>query len=621
MHYPFAAIVGQEDMKLALLLNGINPGIGGVLISGVKGSGKSSASRGLAGLLPPIRANANCAFSCAPGDLCGECGDVQIEEMPTPFVSLPLGATEDRVLGSIDLEKAVRRGEKRLDPGLLARANGGILYLDEVNLLPDHLVDILLDVAASGVNRVEREGISVRHPARFILIGTMNPEEGELRPQLLDRFGLSVRAGNIADPAMRSEVVRRAIAFERDPDAFAGQWSAESATLREKIRRARERLPDIVIPDAIAEGISELCCRENVEGLRADIVIRKSAMTLAAWEGRTAAGPEDIARVREFALAHRRGDPPQPPPPPPPNPKERPKERPQEQLENSPPPQEDGLRRFDPQSEGPIRIPQPEARIRRSQNAPGGRGGFEQTGSRLGPYVRARMPKGKPSDLALDATLRAAVLRGGSKNPDAPGISIQPGDIRVKVRKPPLRRLYLFVLDASRSMGARRRMELTKGVLLGLLDEAYQKRDEVGLIVFQGTEARLILPPTRSVRRVQQSVRELPTGGKTPLAQGLRMAGEALLHSRRRHPGILPSVVLVSDGRPTAGIGGLDPIRSAERELHHLSQAGADLLFVDTEEGHLRLGMMGTWARGLNVPCLTLEELRPGRIRRLLDAA
>ncbi len=616
MHYPFSAIVGQERMKLALILNGVNPNIGGVLISGVKGSGKSSASRGLADLLPPIRGNGNCPYSCAPEDLCEECEDVQIGEMPTPFVSLPLGATEDRVLGTIDLEKAIRRGEKQFDPGLLARVNGGILYVDEVNLLPDHLVDILLDVAVSGVNRVEREGISVHHPARFILVGTMNPEEGELRPQLLDRFGLSVGVHNLADPAERSEVVRRAIAFEADPAGFAREWAGEQTALGERVLRARAILPEVRIPDETASEISLLCCREHVEGMRADIIIRKAAMAHAAWEEQSTAGAEDVERVMEFALAHRRCDPPEPPPPPPPPPP-RPKERP----ENSNPRPQDGLSQFQPRPEDSLHIPKPEASANRRQTSPGGSVGTEQSGSRQGPYVRARIIREKGPDLALDATLRAAALRGEKEIPGDTVLRIRPEDFRAKIRKPSYRRLFLFVLDASRSMGARRRMEATKGVLLGLLDEAYQKRDEVGLIVLQGREARLALPPTRSVRRVQERIRHLPVGGKTPLAQGLRLARETLALSCRRRPGLVSSIILVSDGRPTAGLGGSPPVQSAERELHHFGRTGANLLLVDTEEGYARLGMMRNWANRWDFPCVSLEELRPGKIRRLLDAA
>jgi len=610
--YPFSAIVGQDEMKLALMLVGINPKIGGVLVSGVRGSGKSSAARGLANLLPPIRVNSACPFGCDPDEPCGQCSGAQVEERPTPFVPLPLGATEDRVLGTIDLEKAVRRGEKHFEPGLLARVNRGVLYVDEVNLLPDHLVDILLDVAVSGVNVVEREGISVRHPARFILIGTMNPEEGELRPQLLDRFGLSVEVKNLHDPVRRAEVARRTIVFESDPEACIRAWAGEESRLRERIVRARELLPQVAVPDEIAAEISMLCCREHVDGLRADIVIRKSAMALAASEGRTTVTREDVGRVSEFALVHRRTTPPGPPTPPPAPSAKRPETRAT--------PEPSGLTQVEALAQGPVHSPEPDARLMRRAMSAGGRGGQERTGMLRGPYVRARLPRGPVTDLALDATLRAAVMGYGSAACEDVAISIRPGDLREKVRRTPYRRLYLFVLDASRSMGAHRRMALTKGVLLGLLDEAYQKRDQVGLITFCGMEAELVLPPTRSVRRVQQRVRDLPIGGRTPLARALRLSREALVQARRRHTGLALSLILVSDGRPTVGWGGADPVRSAERELRTLLRCHADFLFVDTEQGYARIGMMREWASRWGVPCVALEDLRPERVRQLLRA-
>ncbi|MBT4095974.1 MAG: VWA domain-containing protein, partial [Nitrospinaceae bacterium] len=467
-------------------------------------------------------------------------------------------------------------------------------------------------------------------------IGTMNPDEGELRPQLLDRFGLSVGIHNLADPVARSEVVARAIDFESAPEKFIEKWTSDQNALGERIAQARRILPEVVIADNIAAGISELCCREHVEGMRADIVIRKSAMTHAAWEGRSAVTQADVERVMEFALAHRRNNPPEPPPPPPPP---RPKDRGESQSENSPenssenspespdPPREDSLSQLEAQPEGPVSIPHTEARIASHRYTPGGRAGRERPGTRQGPYVRAGAPQGKATDLALDATLRAAAIRSAAKNRDkkngfdSASLSISPEDFRVKIHKPPHRRLFLFVLDASRSMGARRRMEVTKGMLLGLLDEAYQKRDEVGLIVMQGAGANLVLPPTRSVRRVQAQVRDLPVGGRTPLAHGLRLARETLVQSERRQPGVSPSLILVSDGRPTLGIGDIPPIQAAERELAIFSQSRTDLLLVDTEAGQVRLGMMPEWGRRWNFSCAALDELRPGSVRRLLNAA
>ncbi|HMC63930.1 MAG TPA: ATP-binding protein, partial [Gemmataceae bacterium] len=315
-HFPFSAIVGQETLKRALLLSVIQPTLGGVLIRGTKGVAKSTAVRALAGLLPPIEAVAGCPFQRAPGEVVLDWPmptDVPVVARPVPLVELPLGATEDRLLGSLHLEKALR-GERAFEPGLLAAANRGILYVDEVNLLPDHLVDILLDAAASGIHRVEREGLSLCHPARFVLIGTMNPEEGDLRPQLLDRFGLVADVKDLTDPADRAEAVRRRLAFEARPERFAVEWQAADAAEAERIVQAQRLLPEVRVPEAILQAAIERCVAAAVEGLRADLTLCRAASAWAAYHGRTEPGPEDLDAIAELALAHRRTRPPEPPP-------------------------------------------------------------------------------------------------------------------------------------------------------------------------------------------------------------------------------------------------------------------------------------------------------------------
>ena len=612
IEFPFSAIVGQETMKLALLLGAVNPRIGGVLISGARGSGKSRAARALAGLLPPIRSSRDCRYACDPAEPCGECDSTKVEDRSTPFVSLPIGATEDRVLGTIDLESAVRRGEKRFEPGLLARAHRGVLYVDEVNLLPDHLVDVLLDVAASGVNVVEREGVSLKHPSRFLLVGTMNPDEGELRPQLLDRFSLFVTAENVEDPSERAEIARRVVEFEADPEAFAGRFSVPEARLRERIVEARRLLPEVAVPDHIEREIATLCCRERVEGLRADIVIRKAAAALAAWERREAATDDDVERVAELALAHRRREPPEPSEPPPAPPPTTPPDR----SDGSPRDRPEAMSSFEPSRHGSVRSPESALRPPRRAFTPGGRRGRERSGILRGPYARARLARGPIRELALDATLRAAALRAAG----GPPIEVRAPDLREKVRQAPLMQLVVFVVDASRSMAARRRMSVAKGALLGLLDEAYRKRDSVALVVCRGTHAALVLPPTRSIRSAQEAVRKLAIGGRTPLAHGLRLARESLAFVRRRRPDLAQAIVLVSDGRPTAGLGGLDPVRATERELSALARSETRALLVDTEEGALRLGLMRRWARRWTLPAIDLDDLSAGRVRRLLGS-
>lgn len=308
--FPFSAIVGQDDMKLALLLAAVDRTLGGVMVFGDRGSGKTTAVRGLAALLPPLKVIAGCRFNCEPDTPCEACTGVcrhsgKTGEAPAPVVDLPLGATEDRVVGALDLERALTLGEKAFEPGLLARANRGFLYIDEVNLLEDHLVDLLLDVAQSGENVVEREGLSIRHPARFVLVGSGNPEEGELRPQLLDRFGLSVEVTTPDRLADRVEVVKRRDAFDRNPTAFVALWKAKDAAVRRKIKAAQARIGEIVVPDAVLEQGSRLCMAVGADGLRGELTLLRASRALAALEGRNAVTDADLRKIAPMALRHR----------------------------------------------------------------------------------------------------------------------------------------------------------------------------------------------------------------------------------------------------------------------------------------------------------------------------
>ena len=312
--FPFSAIVGQDEMKLAILAVATDPSIGGVLVFGDRGTGKSTAVRALAALLPPIEVVADCPYGCDPagsGRLCEACAarpsgrKPASRKVPVPVVDLPLGATEDRVVGALDLEKALSQGVKAFEPGLLARANRGFLYIDEVNLLEDHLVDLLIDVAASGENVVEREGLSVRHPARFVLVGSGNPEEGELRPQLLDRFGLSLEVATPRELADRVEVVRRRDAYERDPEGFAAQWHKQDDKVRRQLQRARKLLPEVVVPDAIRERAARLCQALGTDGLRGDLTLMRAARALAALDGARTVSLDHLRRMAAPALRHR----------------------------------------------------------------------------------------------------------------------------------------------------------------------------------------------------------------------------------------------------------------------------------------------------------------------------
>jgi magnesium chelatase subunit I len=314
--FPFSAIVGQEEMKRAILIAAVDPSVGGVLVFGDRGTGKSTAVRALAALLPAMTVVAACPYHCdpvAPPTGCAECperrpaggGAPKTEKRPVPVVDLPLGATEDRVVGALDLERALSQGVKAFEPGLLARAHRGFLYIDEVNLLEDHLVDLLIDVAASGENVVEREGLSVRHPARFVLVGSGNPEEGELRPQLLDRFGLSVDVRTPTDLATRIEVIRRRDAFERDPAAFTERWRREDERTRRQLVAARKRLPDTQVPDAVLERAAQLCLALGTDGLRGELTLMRAARALAAFEGDAVTTTEHLRRIAPPALRHR----------------------------------------------------------------------------------------------------------------------------------------------------------------------------------------------------------------------------------------------------------------------------------------------------------------------------
>ncbi len=319
--FPFSAIVGQDEMKRAILVTAVDPSVGGVLILGDRGTGKSTAVRALAALLPPIRATRGCAYHCDPARpsmSCAACREAgwsrnapgesracDVDLIPVPVVDLPLGATEDRVVGALDLEKALSHGQKSFEPGLLARANRGFLYIDEVNLLEDHLVDLLIDVAASGENVVEREGLSVRHPARFVLVGSGNPEEGELRPQLLDRFGLSVDVRTPADIPTRVEVIKRRDAYERKPDAFCAQWKPEEAKIRQQIETARKRVNDLAVPDEMLERAAALCMHLGTDGLRGELTLLRAARAWAALQGHNTVDIEDLRAVAPSALRHR----------------------------------------------------------------------------------------------------------------------------------------------------------------------------------------------------------------------------------------------------------------------------------------------------------------------------
>jgi magnesium chelatase subunit D len=608
--YPFAALVGQERLKQALILNAINPLIGGVLIRGEKGTAKSTAARGLAELLPPIAMVAGCPFHChpeLPELMCDACRRRQEQgevlprrDRPMPVVDLPLGTTEDRLLGTIDLEKAIKSGEKHFEPGLLAAANRGILYVDEVNLLDDHLVDVLLDAAAMGVNVVEREGISFIHPARFILIGTMNPEEGELRPQLLDRFGLCVEVTGLHNLEARMAVVERRLAFEADPDGFAAAWQGEQDSIRQAILRARERLPQVNFSPELLRLITAICVDQGVDGHRADIFMLKVAQTLAAYRGREDLTPEEVREAAVLVLPHRL--------------RRKPfsesamdetrleetfrkhaQDLAERRVQESPQPQPrnaaaevgeevalSGEVTVAPGATFPVQ-PLDLPPDRQAQKAPGTRT-RTRSEDNTGRYVRPTLFKPAVPDLALDATLRAAAPFQAIRERGNLALAIQAPDLRYKVREKRIGRHILFVVDASGSMGADERMAETKAAILSLLLDAYQKRERVGLIVFRGASARVALPFTHSVEMAQRHLTHLPTGGKTPLPHALHLAKELLQKEKARHPRDAFLLVLITDGRANLSLAkGRSPMEEVKELAGQLGALGINALVLDTE--------------------------------------
>ncbi len=610
---PFTSIVGQEEMKNALILNAINPRIGGVLIRGDKGTAKSTAVRALANLLEEIPVVDDCPFNCDPyhpEEMCGLCyekdqaGQIKVTRRRTPVIDLPLGATEDRVVGSLDVERAIKEGIKALEPGILAAANRGILYIDEINLLDDHVADVLLDAAASGVNVVEREGVSVAHPSRFMLVGTMNPEEGELRPQLLDRFGLQVNVAGIQDVDQRMEIARRAESFEAHPEEFAKDFKNAQEVLCSRISEARGLLESVSMDDAHLLTIASTCVDLGVKTHRAEIVISRTAKTMAAFERRMQVNDEDVKRAMELALAHRMRSRPFEPPT---LNKERLEKslnqqhqyqqqhqhqnREKQEKSNEQPEEREwkgdscpsGVKEKifqigDPIDPRQMNLPQRRDRVRRRKIF--GRRLNTLSQAQSGRYLHHRMPRdGK--DIAIDATIRAAAPYQKFR-PGKNAIRVKSQDIREKERVSKTSAVVLFVVDASGSMGAAQRMESAKGAVLSLLMESYQKRDKIGMVAFRGMEAELILPPCCSVDLAKSRLEELPTGGKTPLHAGLSRGLRLLKSEMRKNTEIKPMMVLVSDGRANVGSGG-----KVKEELMEISekarQAGVHTVVIDTE--------------------------------------
>lgn len=603
MTYPFSALVGHDRLRLALLLCAVHPEIGGVLIRGEKGTAKSTAVRGLAKVLSAVDGG--------------------------QLVELPIGATEDRVVGSLDLQKVLRDGEHAFSPGLLARAHRGVLYVDEVNLLHDHLVDVLLDAAAMGRVHVERDGVSHSHEARFVLIGTMNPEEGELRPQLLDRFGLTVDVHASRDVDVRVDVIRQRMAYEADPPGFGQRYAAADAELSRRVAAARARIDSVALLDNELRRIAALCAAFDVDGMRADLVIARTAVAHAAWRGADEVAEEDVRVAAELALPHRRRRDPFDDPGLDPGQLDDAMQQAGESVEPEPEPDPPGggqaLDSSDngvsqPNSSSSTRPSAPPSAVFRTralvvpgvgEGAPGRR---SRARNRTGTVIAPTADPDEGHGVHVFGTLLVAAGRQRAAGRVRPA----PDDVRRAVREGREGNLVIFVVDASGSMAARDRMAAVSGATLSLLRDAYQRRDKVAVVTFRQDRAELLLPPTTSVHIAGRRLARFDTGGKTPLAQGLLAARDVVVREKARDRARRSLVVVLTDGRAT---GGPDPLGRAREAAARLVAEGTAAVVVDCETSYVRLGLAEQLAGHLGGPSVRLAHLRADSLTDVVRTA
>ena len=655
--YPFSAIVGQKKMTRALIFNAICPSIGGLLIRGEKGTAKSTAVRALAYVLPEIQVVSECPFNCDPHNQEGLCPECKAKvkhgiSLPTSkrkvrVIDLPLGATEDRVLGALDLEYAIKEGKRRFTPGLLASANRGILYIDEVNLLNDHIVDIILDAAAMGINIVEREGISYMHRAEFVLIGTMNPEEGELRPQLLDRFGMCVQIEGIEDPNERVRLVKLRERFDKNSTDFIIEYQRHQNDLSQKIMRAKERLPHVQISDKMIQLCSKLSLDALVAGHRADIIMRKTALSIACYEGREEVTEKDVNEAADLVLPHRMRI-----SPPPSQHKHEEKERSREESPSDDKEEEKKKSENQNQQKAEVREEEVEERNKdesekrmstipilenvfpvgdpfkvrripmerdRTLRKGSGRRSRTRTSSKAGRYIMSTMQR-KTNDLALDATLRAAAPYQQRRRRQDVAIAIEESDIREKIREKRIGNFIVFVVDASGSMGAGKRMIETKGAILSLLLDAYQKRDKIAMVAFKGDHAEVLLPPTSSIELAHKLLEELPTGGKTPLCHGISLGYKIIQSYFRKDPNIYPLLILISDGKANVSQYGGKPLSDAMEVAEEIKDdPRVNKAVIDVEKsGLMSFGLAHQLSVRMGATYFRIEDLKADTLVEVL---
>lgn len=631
--FPFAAVEGLAPVKKAILIAVVNPRCRGLLISGEKGTGKSTVLRSVRELLS------------------------------VPWVEVPVSVTEDRLFGAVDTEAAVKYGKKKLLPGLIQEADGGILYIDDVNLFRQDLLLNVLDVEEAGVYNLERDGLSVSSRTHFTLAAVMDPEAGTLSPAALDRFGLFVSADAADDLETRRHIMRKVIDFERNAESFRQEWQAESEELRKKIEAARDLLSQVEVSDAMIQLAAVYTLKANCAGHRADLYMIEAGRAIAALAGRTYILPKDLEEAAQFVLPHRMRKPPeekqeeQPPQeennqdekqdteppenqpeeqnqdesplPPPPSPEDHGESNPDQNEETPPEAPEDS------QSEGgskervdaadlrvqlpPMVIDQGKDRKKRKGS---GKRSTTKTDLKQGRYVRAEVPKGNASDIAFDATLRAAAPYQKARKERGDGsraVYIEKGDLRNKVREKRVGDIFLFCVDASGSMGARERMKLVKGVIFKMLLDAYQKRDKVGMIAFRRKKAEVLLPVTRSVDLAQKCLATMPTGGKTPLAAGLEEAEKVLDGLYRQDATQEPVLILITDGRATSAMEkGGDPSGEAIQVAKRLGKRKIPIAVIDTETGFVRMGIAKTLAKEMDAGYYAMDKLSSERLMRIV---
>ena len=596
--YPFSAILGQERLKKALILNLINPKIGGVLITGQKGTAKSTAVRSLAALTQK------------------------------KVMTVPLSVTEDRLIGSVDLEQTMKTGKAVYLPGILSEADGHILYVDEVNLLQDHITDIVLCAHAAGENRVEREGISASSACRFLLVGTMNPEEGQLRQHFLDQFGLCVVVGSENKPEHRLAIVKARMAFEENPENFTTLFEQQEQALTKRITDATTRMASIIVTEANRLYIVSKCLEAEVQGHRADLTLEETAKAMAAWNGHGEITQEDIDEAAPYVLLHRRRNTEQPP-----------EEESQPQQEQPPQDQDDRNDAPPPDrqdSDGPPPQNPPQGRGKDQNFAMGksfkvsdfghhasrqshkgfGKRTTAKSAGKMGRYVYS-VQQNLSGDLALDATIRAAAPYQVSRNKNGLAIAIRESDIREKVRQRKYANLLVFVVDASGSMGASQRMTETKGAILSLLKDAYVKRDKVCLIAFRGNDAQVLLPPTRSVDRGVRLLETMAVGGRTPLNHGIAKGMQVIQSELKKNPGILPYMIMITDGKGNVSI---DQSIKPKQELMEISEKIRAFPYINTmvldieRKGAMSFGIAKEMALRMGSSYQKIETLNQGAI-------